>query len=596
MWAARYFAVRDRLAAVMAGVDGLARETGAGAGIGVRLDPERGPWAPLRVLVCGDVNVGKSSLLNAWLGVPLCPAGPLPMTGQVMWYRHGLRREERGLPDGVRECRRPLGVLRDWEVIDTPGTGTMDRAGRAALAARAREADMVLVVFGHSNPWEPATWEVVERLDPEVLERVLLVVQQCDRFDEAEVPVVLGHVRDLSSKRAGRELPVVAVSAAQALAARRGEPVDGRLWQASGVEALGGFLEQRVCGSARWLAAVRGWHGGVAAELRSVEERIDAQARSVEGEAAFLTWMEDAVNGDRERMTAALAGRLEGYDALVRRLRAWLQRRLGVMVSFTRVIVGDRTAGELDRVTVAWVAEVAREQATADAVRLVAESGGRWASLVPEVAERLGMVMRPFEEVEPVLQAKAARFVERFTAAAEEAAEDIRSGLVLAPDLRRRLSRLGWWFALALALVTAAGITGALREPWWPWILLAAAALVWAVACVFGWLGRRHLKRDLEEHLAHAEGALVERLRRDAVGGIRAYYADFARQLDPVRRRVARARFGMKPTLERAGGLYLELKAVEQEIRKLEEEAARPSGDGGGVSEIRPWQSNREVR
>jgi hypothetical protein len=66
---------------------------------------------------------------------------------------------------------------------------------------------------------------------------------------------------------------------------------------------------------------------------------------------------------------------------------------------------------------------------------------------------------------------------------------------------------------------------------------------------------------------------LVERLRRDAVNGIRAFYADFARQLDPVRRRVARARFAMKPALDKANGWFLEWKAVEQEIRKFEDEA-----------------------
>ena len=104
---------------------------------------------PLRVAVAGRVSTGKSTLVNALLGVPVCQTGDVETTQVVTWFSHGdVERVEIVLRDGGRrraslteEGRLPesygvapeqiarvhvrlpqADLLRALTLIDTPGT------------------------------------------------------------------------------------------------------------------------------------------------------------------------------------------------------------------------------------------------------------------------------------------------------------------------------------------------------------------------------------------------------------------------------------------------------------------------------------------
>ena len=79
MFGKRYFAIRERLAEVVLGVGQLARECG-----GEILDPVTdGSFLkelrkPFLFVVCGEVNAGKSALINALFGKEICEVDALP--------------------------------------------------------------------------------------------------------------------------------------------------------------------------------------------------------------------------------------------------------------------------------------------------------------------------------------------------------------------------------------------------------------------------------------------------------------------------------------------------------------------------------------
>ncbi len=94
--------------------------------------PEAEIVAPVRILLAGQVNAGKSSLVNALAQEVRCAVGPLPTTAGAA--EHPLALEG-----------RPAVVL-----VDTAGLG--DRAAIAELLRQAARADLVLWVAAATQP------------------------------------------------------------------------------------------------------------------------------------------------------------------------------------------------------------------------------------------------------------------------------------------------------------------------------------------------------------------------------------------------------------------------------------------------------------
>ena len=90
MFGERYFATRERLADLMSGIAELAAETDTALDELLPLrEIETGLGIPFLFVVCGEVNAGKSTLLNGLFGHDLCQVNVLPETDRVLWYRHG---------------------------------------------------------------------------------------------------------------------------------------------------------------------------------------------------------------------------------------------------------------------------------------------------------------------------------------------------------------------------------------------------------------------------------------------------------------------------------------------------------------------------
>ncbi|MFM7266138.1 MAG: GTP-binding protein [Cyanobium sp.] len=151
-----------------------------------------------RVVVFGRVGVGKSSLLNALLGEERFATD----------VAHGCTRRQESHP---WDAGRPFGSLAAVELVDTPGIDEIAAAGRERLARRvAIGADVVVLVLD-------GDLSAVEReaLDTLVAagKPLLLVLNRCDRWPEAERPELLASIRRRLPAGAA-ELEPLAVAAA----------------------------------------------------------------------------------------------------------------------------------------------------------------------------------------------------------------------------------------------------------------------------------------------------------------------------------------------------------------------------------------------
>src|SRR5437870_8466910 len=108
---------------------------------------------PLLFVVVGEVKSGKSSLLNALFGQEFAKVDVLPATDRVCIFRYGTEEKSVEVSPQLTERYLAIPFLRDFNVVDTPGTNTMVSEHQMITENFVPRADLVLFVFSVTDRW-----------------------------------------------------------------------------------------------------------------------------------------------------------------------------------------------------------------------------------------------------------------------------------------------------------------------------------------------------------------------------------------------------------------------------------------------------------
>ncbi len=246
-----YLQQRAQLGTALFSLAGVARELEAGPEVAATLHAlDANLREPFLFVVVGEVKAGKSSLLNAIFGREMCRTDVLPATDKVYHFKHGTPDHDEHVSDALAICQRGDLFLRDFQIVDTPGTNTILAQHQTITQEFVPMADVVLFVFSITNPWAGSAWEFLGYVHDEWLKNVVFVVQQCDLRSPEEVQSIVGHLRETLRDKLNCDSPIFAVSARQALQAKR--EGNAELLAASGFEALERCISERASrGNAR---------------------------------------------------------------------------------------------------------------------------------------------------------------------------------------------------------------------------------------------------------------------------------------------------------------------------------------------------------
>jgi small GTP-binding protein len=192
------------------------------------------------LVIAGEFNSGKSSFINALLGERVLPEGVTPTTDRINLLRHGPEVTERPLEAYLLERTHPAELLRELNVVDTPGTNAVIRRHEELTRDFIPRADLVLFVTSADRPFSESEREFLERIR-EWGKKIVFIVNKIDILaGPAEQAEVIAYVRDNAAALLGDAPQVFPVSARRAVQARTQSAPE--LWEQSGFDAVEEYL------------------------------------------------------------------------------------------------------------------------------------------------------------------------------------------------------------------------------------------------------------------------------------------------------------------------------------------------------------------
>jgi len=196
------------------------------------------------LVVAGEFNSGKSSFINALLGQGgLLAEGVTPTTSQIHLLKYGETISQTPREKGVWIHTAPVPLLKNINIVDTPGTNAILREHEALTADFIPRSDLVLFLTSADRPFTESERAFLARIR-DWGKKIVLIINKVDILaDGAEVEQIVSFVQDAGRRLIGEIAAIFPVSARQAQKAKAGEP---RLWGSSGFEPLETFIEQTL--------------------------------------------------------------------------------------------------------------------------------------------------------------------------------------------------------------------------------------------------------------------------------------------------------------------------------------------------------------
>ncbi|WP_420127708.1 dynamin family protein [Longimicrobium sp.] len=192
------------------------------------------------LVIAGEFNSGKSSFINALLGERVLPEGVTPTTDRINVLKWGDEVSDELVEAYLLERTHPAPLLRDINIVDTPGTNAVLREHEELTRDFVPRSDLVLFVTSADRPFTESERGFLEQIRAWG-KKIVFIVNKIDILGgEDDRTTVLKFVRENGAALLGEEPLVFPVSARDAMQARTAN--DEAMWARSGFREVEDFL------------------------------------------------------------------------------------------------------------------------------------------------------------------------------------------------------------------------------------------------------------------------------------------------------------------------------------------------------------------
>lgn len=289
---------------------------------------------PFLFVVAGEVKAGKSSLLNALFGKDFCRVDVLPATDRINVFKYGEQAHDVSISPSLIERYQPIAFLRDFNIVDTPGTNTIVADHQTITEQFVPQADLIIFVFSVVNPWGASAWQFLELLQKRWLKNVIFVLQQQDLRDPAEVEAVMQHLRQTAMTRFGQAFPIFPVSAKKAFLSKTTGVDKERLWEESKFGPLEDYINQTVGTGEVRRSKLKSVAQTAQVVLKDFSEQARNSQRIIAADREQLGHLSASVVQMRRHSDLQVEGFLRGIDTAYTRVQKEGERELSDHLQF----------------------------------------------------------------------------------------------------------------------------------------------------------------------------------------------------------------------------------------------------------------------
>ena len=521
---------------------------------------------PLLFVVVGEVKSGKSSLLNALFGQEFAKVDVLPATDKIYIFRYGAEEKQIVVSPKLTERYLPIGFLRDFNVVDTPGTNTMVDEHQTITENFVPRADLVLFVFSVVNPWSQSAWDLLKFVQKKWLKNVVFVLQQADLREPTEIEVIRRHLSDTAMQKLGFAPPIFSVSARKALLAQTTGVDKDRLWEESQFAALQEQINLIVAESGARKLKLRSTRQTARLMLDEVTSEIRESIDIIARDEARLRRVNHFLQARKEQTQRQVVGLVRGVEKACRDCAAQGAKLLEEKLSFWRTwkIIWSRQQWQRDfQMQIEMRLRQNVEPQVEQAVQMLeTDLRGLW----PQLHDMLDTLL------EKELRSQVPKTIPDFARQRRELLQAVHLALLervsgksveeqLAQLFRETLQRLrlpagvaaaGGIVALIAAMSSAAvaDVTG----------LLAAGAIV--ASAMIAITQRKKILRAYEKEMEAKCSELTEAIEQHLSRAVDLFYNDVATAFHPMEAFCIAQRRQIEPALQRAEELQGKLDAL----------------------------------
>ncbi|MFC4990714.1 GTPase domain-containing protein [Rubritalea tangerina] len=506
---------------------------------------------PYRFVVIGETAAGKTRFLEKLTGVGLShleQGSPSVAIIRDSGYRVFDKAED--------PCEKHYTTrLKGFELVEVHGYSRLSEDQLAAMRYLMDGADFVFWLFPAENPWSASTWDSVERDYAHAAMKSALLLHQADRRDDADTPMLMGHMKELCEKRVERTLPIFATS----------------IHADEGMQACFEYVNLTLNRSVDRRRELRNVYKQCYALLGRTEENIDDRSRSLAGDQEFLQSIEAQIDRMREEEVRHVIQNMSQLSKLlasqVKRIVRFTSLRTGVVASHFAIFGSGDTASKCERYMIDRVRAEAEEYARKESGKMRQQCREKWQEMRPHLEDRLTIDVGDFSEESFDIQEEA--FVEGMSKAVGQSLLHLKLRRFLDVLVMRRYHVMRKCVKWALFFISLGALLGYLgSEPLGvlPLCVVGLGTGLLVMSVIYSRKTGWQLRRSFAESLEDAVPALRKALREGYIDRVRAYYNGYTPMFESMRRLISDAKTELVPQQKIAGQLFLRLKSLEQEI------------------------------